>query len=274
MRSWIGEAASIDAVIASTLRWSSMTPFGLAHARAIGKGHRPRPGQQSGRAEQLLAGVSETLHARVDQLDDVLTKLLLDRIPALPGDAPMVRLLRASVRSNLLAAIEIFRDHTALETMSIPEVAREYARGLAQRGASPTALIRAYRVGQQFALDRGDRPPGRDPRGHRRGDPVADHRPLRLYRHGQRTGDGRVSSRTRTLALPPPHGAHGGLGATAQPVRARRRYRRSGAGLLAAPTTSGLVLWTGSTVAEPARLTALEDIVTRMAEALRATGQP
>ncbi|WP_378601319.1 PucR family transcriptional regulator [Nocardia lasii] len=36
----------------------------------------------------------------------------------------------------------------------------------------------------------------------------------------------------------------------------------------------GVVLWTGSTMAAPARLTGLEDIVARIAETLRATEQP
>ncbi|MFC6010843.1 hypothetical protein [Nocardia lasii] len=150
---------------------------------------------QSGRAEQLLAGAGEALHAQLDHLDDAMTKLLLDRIPALPGDGPMVRSLRASVRGNLLAAIRIFRDGEPVEDMTVPEVAREYARSLAQRGASPTALIRAYRVGQQLALDRGDRAPGGHAGGNCAGDPAVDHAQLRLYRFDQRAGDGGVPGR-------------------------------------------------------------------------------
>lgn len=109
--------------------------------------------EQSDAVHALLAAAAGQLVDVTDQIADRMTDQILEGIPALPGDAEMVAALRSSVRSNVLSGTALLLGEISLADVVIPDGAREYARALSQRGASVTALTRAYRLGQQMFID-------------------------------------------------------------------------------------------------------------------------
>jgi len=101
--------------------------------------------------------------ARVSRVTDVLAdslptftrglhSQLADAIPELRGDPIIHDMLRASTESNIEAFLHIARYEIAIEDVTAPSAAVAYARRLAQRGISSSALLRAYRVGQQHTI--------------------------------------------------------------------------------------------------------------------------
>jgi len=93
------------------------------------------------------------MRSEMDERTDVLHKALAEGIEDLKGgDAPILDLLRASIASNLETLVDIMRYDIAVDEVSSPPAAEEYARRLAQRGISSIALVRAYRLGQQLIL--------------------------------------------------------------------------------------------------------------------------
>ncbi|TCC54152.1 hypothetical protein E0H75_07355 [Kribbella capetownensis] len=91
--------------------------------------------------------------AELPKLTETLHKVLAASIPELQGDALLLELLAASIESNLETIAHIMRYEIAIDEVSTPSAAQEYARRLAQRGVSPSALVRAYRLGQQQVLE-------------------------------------------------------------------------------------------------------------------------
>ncbi|MDI3406222.1 hypothetical protein [Streptomyces cavernicola] len=67
--------------------------------------------------------------------------------------SPTLESASAAVSSerNRLAA-DVYRGEVGFDELRAPQGAREYARRLAQHGVTPTALVRAYRLGQQIHL--------------------------------------------------------------------------------------------------------------------------
>ncbi len=85
-------------------------------------------------------------------LTDGLVAQFSDLIPELPQDPTLVDLLRGSTGSNLENLAHLLRGHVRMAELTAPSAAVEYARRLAQRGTPPSALLRAYRLGQQLIL--------------------------------------------------------------------------------------------------------------------------
>ncbi|THV14846.1 hypothetical protein E9934_08305 [Nocardioides caeni] len=75
-----------------------------------------------------------------------------ERIPELPRDPTLVDLLNGSAGSNLETLAHLLHGHVPVDEIQAPAAAVEYARRLAQRGTPPSALLRAYRLGQQLIL--------------------------------------------------------------------------------------------------------------------------
>jgi phosphoglycolate phosphatase-like HAD superfamily hydrolase len=99
-----------------------------------------------------VAVVGEALASRVDELTDDVQNVIIDLIPDLRSDATGI--LHHSIRANIETAL---RGLTMLEDSTeatAPDSAIEYAQALAQADVPPTALIRAYRVGQTRFLRR------------------------------------------------------------------------------------------------------------------------
>ena len=93
--------------------------------------------------------VEEQLTAVTTALDDGIR----GAIEELPDDDLMAGLLYASIESNIETLVHLLRYDLVVEDAGPPPAAAEYARRLAQRGTSITALIRSYRLGQQLVVD-------------------------------------------------------------------------------------------------------------------------
>ncbi|MDN5744384.1 MAG: helix-turn-helix domain-containing protein [Nocardioidaceae bacterium] len=87
------------------------------------------------------ASVTATL---VDQFEQ--------RIGELPHDPALMDLLEGSTGANLETVAHLLRGRVPIADVHAPAAAVEYSRRLAQRGTPPSALLRAYRLGQQLML--------------------------------------------------------------------------------------------------------------------------
>ncbi|MDR6118593.1 hypothetical protein QE370_001777 [Aeromicrobium sp. SORGH_AS981] len=79
---------------------------------------------------------------------------LAGRISELDGDPVLLELLGASIEGNVDTILHALQHHIEPDRFEPPTAAYEYARRLAQRGVPVNALVRAYRLGQQFLLQR------------------------------------------------------------------------------------------------------------------------
>ena len=80
-----------------------------------------------------------------------LLGVLVDTITELQSDATITELLEASIEGNLETIAQVIRYNIPVAEIAAPPTAVEYARRLAQRGVSSSALLRAYRLGQETA---------------------------------------------------------------------------------------------------------------------------
>jgi hypothetical protein len=93
------------------------------------------------------------LAAKLDELTQSIQQLLVTTIAELGGDPQLVQLLRDTVSGNVDTFISAIRHGIPVTQVEPPTAALEYARRLAQREVSADALVRAYRLGHQAALD-------------------------------------------------------------------------------------------------------------------------
>lgn len=107
----------------------------------------------SARVEAELSAIGVELATNLDALVGLLTTVMAERIPELPHDPALVDLLEGSTGSNLETLAHLLRGRVPLAEVRAPSAAVEYARRLAQRATAPTALLRAYRFGQQLILE-------------------------------------------------------------------------------------------------------------------------
>jgi len=104
-------------------------------------------------AEARIAELGALMSAQLSGLTGQMNQRLVDSIEPLKGDEVLRELLYASIESNLETMVHLMRYDIPVDEASAPAAAEAYARRLAQRGISSTALIRAYRLGQQFVVD-------------------------------------------------------------------------------------------------------------------------
>jgi len=110
--------------------------------------------QHGGRsAEDLVTEVASHLHPKIADLTSSLRDRLSSRIVELAGDAQIIDLLYASIEGNIENILYSLRHHMGVKNIEPPSAAYEYARRLAQRGVPVSALVRAYRLGQQHLLE-------------------------------------------------------------------------------------------------------------------------
>jgi len=105
--------------------------------------------------------ISSTVALIVDRLlensgEDVerIQRRILADIDELRSDPRLVELLRSSVAGNVETVLTVIRYGIDLDRVEPPTAALEYARRAAQHGIALSALIRAYRLGQQEMLER------------------------------------------------------------------------------------------------------------------------
>ncbi|MGY1869444.1 PucR family transcriptional regulator [Nocardia gipuzkoensis] len=104
-------------------------------------------------ATELLARIARGLSRHALALSERLTEQMLRIEPELRGDRRVESLLRASVTGNVVIALHIYELGLDIDELEAPTEALEYARRIAQRGTSITALLRAYRIGQRLFND-------------------------------------------------------------------------------------------------------------------------
>ena len=101
---------------------------------------------------QRVAAVGEKLAKRVDELTEDIEDVIVGLIPDLRTDATDV--LHSSILENVTTALHALETPQDPAAAAAPATAVEYAHALAQADIPPTALIRAYRVGQTRFLRR------------------------------------------------------------------------------------------------------------------------
>lgn len=99
-----------------------------------------------------VAAVAEALTDRLGEVTIGMRDVLARRINELDGDPVLLDLLGASIEGNVVNILRGLQHDIAGGRQEPPTAAIEYARRLAQRGVPVNALVRAYRLGQQFLL--------------------------------------------------------------------------------------------------------------------------
>jgi hypothetical protein len=102
---------------------------------------------------ELMADVAAAVARRAAAVSEDVYEVIIREIPELRDDKPVLALLASSVDSNVGTCLQIMQHRIGLTTVRAPAAAVEYARRLAQRGTSLTALLRAYRVGHACFSD-------------------------------------------------------------------------------------------------------------------------
>lgn len=103
-------------------------------------------------AEKALHRLADQMAGECAELTGYMVREFRDRIPELPSDPALVELLAASSGGNLESMSHLLRGHIPIDEIRAPGTAVEYARRLAQRGTAPSALLRAYRMGQALVV--------------------------------------------------------------------------------------------------------------------------
>lgn len=101
-----------------------------------------------------VAAVGRVLGTTQLDLSDDVTSTLMRGIAPLDGDPILVDMLEASVHANVANIVHILTNDIPLAHLQTPTAAVEYALRLAQRGIPSNALVRAYHMGQNVALQR------------------------------------------------------------------------------------------------------------------------
>ena len=96
---------------------------------------------------ELVADVAAVVARRGAAVSEDVYEAIVQEIPQLRDDKPVLRLLASSVDSNVDACLQIMQHRIELAAVRALVAATEYARRLAQRGTRLTALLRAYRLG-------------------------------------------------------------------------------------------------------------------------------
>jgi len=108
-------------------------------------------------AAKQLSVVAENVGSHLPEVSRDVGAYIIAEIPELRGDATVLKILQASVAENVATLLHVFENDMPLDKIEGPAAALEYARRLAQRGLSLSAMVRAYRIGHwrflQWCLD-------------------------------------------------------------------------------------------------------------------------
>ena len=102
---------------------------------------------------QAAAMVAGRLDDTLGDTTRSIQELVATEISELSGDQQLLQLLRDTVAVNVDAFFSSIRHGIPVRDLEPATVALEYARRLAQREVSLDALVRAYRLGHQAALN-------------------------------------------------------------------------------------------------------------------------
>ena len=100
----------------------------------------------------LVAAVGGALAEKLPEVAVPMRDLLAKRVEELGGDGILMDLLLASIEGNVVTILVSLQHDISRDHLDPPAAAMEYARRLAQRGVPVNALVRGYRLGQQFLM--------------------------------------------------------------------------------------------------------------------------
>ncbi len=101
-----------------------------------------------------MAAIAGTLNDELAAVVGRMRESLAARISELNDDPALIALLGSSIEGNVDTILHALQYDISGDGFEPPAAAFEYARRLAQRGVPVNALVRAYRLGQQFLIDR------------------------------------------------------------------------------------------------------------------------
>jgi hypothetical protein len=127
--------------------------YRLDLGRCSGMCKNPRVEMDRPAVAELVADVAAAVAGRGAVVSRDVYEAIVQEIPQLRDDKPVLTLLASSVDSNVDTCLQIMRHRIDLAAVRAPAAATEYARRLAQRGTPLTALLRAYRVGHGCFAD-------------------------------------------------------------------------------------------------------------------------
>lgn len=110
-----------------------------------------------GYSDEVAPTVALVVDRLLDDLGDsvrLIQRRIIADIGELRTDPQLLELLRASVAGNVETVLTVIRYGIGMERVEPPTAALEYARRVAQHGIALSALVRAYRLGQQEMLSR------------------------------------------------------------------------------------------------------------------------
>src|SRR5579859_6737706 len=113
----------------------------------------PQVDMDSPAVAELVADAAAAVSRRAGLVSEDVYEVILREIPELRDDKPVLTLLASSVHSNIGTCLQVMRHQIDLGDVRAPAAALEYARRLAQRGTSLSALLRSYRLGHACFAD-------------------------------------------------------------------------------------------------------------------------
>src|SRR5947208_3517275 len=106
------------------------------------------------RGAEVERGVAAYLLANVSSLADDMLRYLVERIPEIAGDAELRGLTLGSCSSNLEAVLSMVRHGIDIAAVEAPVTALEHARAMASRGHSVDVMLRFYRLGHEYFVEK------------------------------------------------------------------------------------------------------------------------
>ncbi|MEB3068646.1 PucR family transcriptional regulator [[Mycobacterium] vasticus] len=101
---------------------------------------------------QAAAALAKRFEEQLPELTGSIQQLLISEIPELRGQAQLLQLLHDHIAGSVETFSTVVRNDIAIQNVTSPTAALEYARRLAQRGVSVAALMRSYRLGHRALL--------------------------------------------------------------------------------------------------------------------------
>ena len=101
-----------------------------------------------------VRALATALLPEVATLAEAMLEYLLERIPEAGGDEEIEGLTLGSCSSNIEQVLSMVRHGIPVSATEAPVTALEHARAMAARGHSVDVMLRFYRLGQAYFMQR------------------------------------------------------------------------------------------------------------------------
>jgi sugar diacid utilization regulator len=99
--------------------------------------------------DSYITTIAARLNEQATTISTAICAALEDNIAELPHDHRMIELMHLAVRDHLQTILHALLYNTAVEEITAPETALDYARALAKHNIPAHAVMRAHRLGQR-----------------------------------------------------------------------------------------------------------------------------